>query len=164
MCSSCEKLLAVRTDELLWYLVSLSKNTTLIIRLIYKSPASAESDNSKLLEIFQSISQQYSHTQLLLMGDFNLPDINWVDSHCSNSSTSLSTKFLDVTQDSFLIQCVEEPTRHQPGQQSSVLDLIKTHDPNSITNLIHVPPLGSSDHECLMWQLFAISTIKILLK
>ena len=164
MCTPSEKLKAVRMDESLWYLVSLSKNTTLLIGLIYRSPTSVESNNSKLLEIFQIISQQYSHTQLLLMGDFNFPDINWVDSHCSSSSTLLSAKFLDVIQDSFLIQHVEEPTHHQPDQQSSVLDLKITHDPNSITNVIHLPPLGSSDHECLMWQFFAAPTIKMLFK
>ena len=151
MCTPSEKLKAVGMDESLWYLVSLSKNTTLLIRLIYRSPTSVESNNSKLLEIFQIISQQYGHTQLLLMGDFNFPDINWVD---SSSFTSLSAKFLDVIQDSFLTQHVEEPTRHQPDQQSSVLDLIITHDPNSITNVFHLPPLGSSDHKCLKWQFF----------
>ena len=142
MCTPSEKLKAVRMDESLWYLVSLSKNTTLLIGLIYRSPTSVESNNSKLLEIFQIISQQYSHTQLLLMGDFNFPDINWVDSHCSSSSTSLSAKFLDVIQDSFLTQHVEEPTRHQPDQQSSVLDLIITRDSNSITNIM----LSTSPH------------------
>ena len=142
--------MAVKLDESLQYLVSLSKNTTLLFGLIYISLGSAESNNSKLLELFQIISQQYSHTPLLLMGDFNFPDINWVDSHCSNSSTSLSTKFLDVIR-LFLIQHVEEPTLHQPVPQYLVFDLIITRDPNSITNLIHLHLLGSSDHKCLMW-------------
>ena len=95
--------------------------------------------------------------QLLLMGDFNFPDINWIDTYCSSSSTSLSAKFLEVIQDSFLIQHVQEPTRHQPDQQPSVLDLIITQDPDSIMNLTHLPPLGCSDHECLLWQLFCNS-------
>ena len=88
------------------------------------------------------------------MGNFNFPDINWANSHCSNSPTSLSAKFLDAIQYSFLIQHVKEPTRHQPGQPSSVLDLVTTRDLNNIINFTHLPPLGFSDHECLTWQLF----------
>ena len=94
------------------------------------------------------------------MGDFNFPDINWVDNYCSSSSTSLSAKFLEVIQDSFLIQHVQEATRHQPNQQPSVLDLIITRDPDSIMNLTHLPPLGCSDHDCLVWQLFCNSKHK----
>ena len=132
----------------MWYLVSLSNKQALLLGLVYRSPSSVETNNSKLLEALQIIFQQYGHTQLLLIGDFNFPDINWVDTHCFSSPTSLSAKFLEVMQDSFLTQ---EPTRHQLDQRSSVLDLIITRDPGSIMNLTHLPPLGSSDHECLFW-------------
>ena len=28
-----------------------------------------------------------------------------------------------------------------------------TNDPDDVTNLVHLPPLGYSDHDCLMWDL-----------
>ena len=160
MCSPCVKLNAVKFEESLWYLVSLSNKQTLLLGLVYRSPSSVETNNSKLLEALQIISQQYGNTQLLLMGDFNFPDINWVDTHCFSSPISLSAKFLETMQDSFLTQYVQEPTRHQLDQQPSVLDLIITRDPDSIMNLTHLPPLGSSDHECLLWQHFCNSNHK----
>ena len=160
MCSPCVKFNAVKFEESLWYLISLSNKQTLLYGLVYRSPSSVETNNSKLLEALQIISQQYGHAQLLLMGDFNFPDINWVDTHCFSSPTSLSAKFLEVMQDSFLTQHVKEPTCHQLDQRPSVLDLIITLDPDSIMNLTHLPPLGSSDHECLLWQYFCNSNHK----
>ena len=45
-----------------------------------------------------------------------------------------------------------DPTRQVPTQRSSILDLVFTDDPNSIDYIEHYPPLGSSDHECLVFD------------
>ena len=71
--------------------------------------------------------------------------------------SSLSIIFEIILNYFFLTQHVQEPTRHQLNQRPSVLDLIITRDPDSIMNLTHLPPLGSSDHECLLWQHFCNS-------
>ena len=86
------------------------------------------------------------------MGDFNFPDILWQDCATTSSSNSISSQLLNAVQDSFLTQHVLLPTRHQANQQSSLLDLVITNDPNFIDNIRHIPPLGSSDHECLVWN------------
>ena len=72
--------------------------------------------------------------------------------HLTGSSSSLTSKFFDITQDLFLTQHISQSTRHKPGQRSSVLDFIFTLDPENVNNLIHLPPLGSSDHQCLTWS------------
>ena len=36
-----------------------------------------------------------------------------------------------------------------------------TDDPDSINNVVHLPPIGSSDHECLMFKLCCYTTLKI---
>ena len=131
MCSPYVKLNAVKFEESLLYLVSLSNKQALLLGLVYRSPSSV--NNSKLLEALQIISQQYGHTQLLLMGDFNFPDINWV----------LQQSYIiicQIPQDSFLTKHVQEPTRNQLDQRPSVLDLIITRDPDSVMNLTHLPP------------------------
>ena len=70
-------------------------------------------------------------------------------------------RFLDTVQDAFLTQHVNTPTRHRMGQSSSILDLIFTIDPVIVCNIVHLSPLGHSDHKvfvsvvfCLFWQLF----------
>ena len=42
-------------------------------------------------------------------------------------------------------------------QTPSVLDLIITADSNMITDLLHLPPLGYSDHEVLIWSYICYS-------
>ena len=63
------------------------------------------------------------------------------------------TKFFNLTQDMLLTQHVQFPTRHRPNQRSSLLDLIFTDDPDKVQDIMnHLPPVGSSDHECLVWS------------
>jgi len=152
-CSPCQRLETVNFNESLWCLISLPANNTLLVGLVYRSPSSNESNNSKLLDIIHTISLQQRFNQLLLIGDFNLPDIVWTNHYGSSSPTSFSAKFLDSIQDSFLSQHTTQPTRHHPSQRSSILDLIITNDADNVSNLAHLPPLGSSDHDCLVWQL-----------
>ena len=121
--------------------------------VVYRSPSSTELNNSKLLDIIHTISIHQNFDQVLLLGDFNVPDIEWANGSCPGSPTSFSAKFLDTVQDSFLSQHTTQPTRNHPSQRSSILDLILTNDPDDVTNLVHLPPLGSSDHNCLMWDL-----------
>ena len=47
--------------------------------------------------------------------------------------------------------------RHRDGQESSVLDLVFTLDPSMVTDLEHLPPLGHSDHEVLLWSYICYS-------
>ena len=94
----------------------------------------------------------HSHTHLLLMGDFNFPNIDWCNNCVYDSGGSLTSKLFDITQDLFLTQHTSQPTRHRPGQRSSVLDLIFTLDPENVDDLIHLPPVGSSDHQYLIWS------------
>ena len=83
------------------------------------------------------------------MGNFNFPNIDWCNNCVYDSGGSLTSKLFDITQDLFLTQHTSQPTRHRPGQRSSVLDLIFTLDPENVDDLIHLPPVGSSDHQYL---------------
>ena len=114
-----------------------STNTELLIIEAYL-------DSSKLLICCAYIppSQMDSHidslayalhlcpaeVDVILLGDFNLPDINW--STCSAPST-LSTMFCDLATSQNLIQLVTEPT-HTHG---NCLDLVLTNNPDKILHL-----------------------------
>ena len=92
-------------------------------------------------------------SDLLIMGDFNAPNVDWNDYTCSDGISSFCYKLINATLDSYLTQHVLYPTRHIPGQRSSILDLVFTSNPNSIESMQHLSPLGSSDHECLLFKL-----------
>ena len=86
------------------------------------------------------------------MGNFNFPSIDWAECVCSGGENSSAFLFLDAIQDSFLTQHVTECTRHRHGQQSSLLDLVLSSDPNFIDKVTNLSALGSSDHDCLLWK------------
>ena len=57
-----------------------------------------------------------------------------------------------------------KPTRHRDGQESSVLDLVFTLDPNMVTDLEHLPPLGHSDHHRGMKFYYGLTSAIVILK
>ena len=81
------------------------------------------------------------------MGDFNFPSIDWPQLECTTGDNSAASLFLDAVQDSFLTQHVTNCTRHRQGQQSSLLDLVLSSDPNFIDEVTNLSTLGSSDHK-----------------
>ena len=104
---------------------------------------------------------------VLLLGDYNLPNINWATLTSLEGDQSLSTNFLNACEDGFLTQHVSKPTRHRHGQNSSLLDLVFTTDPDMIEdgNINHLPPLAVVTTKYYCGMLFAISmTIAKILK
>jgi len=75
--------------------------------------------------------------------------MNWAEGYCAGSDSSAAFSFFDSVQDSYLAQHVTSSTRHRQSQQPSLLDLIFTLDPDEV---VHLSPLSSSDHDCLLWK------------
>ena len=147
----CKVLNEVGFENSLWYLISLTLTDKLLVGVVYRSPSSPDGNNQKLLTIISELHESVNFSHLLIMGDFNLPSINWVEYVCYSGENSLTYSFLDATQASYLVQHVTNCTRHRQGQQSSLLDLVFTTEPNAIEEVTHLSPLGSSDHDCLLW-------------
>ena len=68
-----------------------------------------------------------SNTDLVILGDFNYPAIDWntmdVPSNLVNESL-----FLEKVKDLLLEQIVTVPTRHRVNQNSNILDLVITNN------------------------------------
>lgn len=79
----------------------------------YKSQAA---DVDELKELYMDISNA-SIQQVLIMRDFNFPDINWV----TNEGDTDGAKFRDLIMDIYLLQQVKSPT-----SKNSILDLVLT--------------------------------------
>ena len=74
--------------------------------------------------------------ELLLVGDFNYPNVNWEKLYFSHIPEHCASKFCTVTQNSFLHQHVSSTTHSRTNQRSTLIDLIFTSDDQSITSLI----------------------------
>ncbi|GAB0182786.1 hypothetical protein GRJ2_000743900 [Grus japonensis] len=81
---------------------------------------------------------------LVLMGDFNHPDICWRDNAAERKQ---SRKFLECVNDNFLFQVIEKPTR-----RGAVLDLILTNKEGLVGDVKLKGSLGCSDHEMVEFR------------
>ena len=87
------------------------------------------------------IDRRGTNLPLLLLGDFNLPNITWGD--VPKCYDALSAVFCHVVDDCFLQQMVFEPTRGE-----NILDLILTITPEFLMNVV-CEGLGNSDHSSI---------------
>ena len=148
----CESLTKLDIKDSVWCIVTLRDKTKMLIGVVYRSPSSNSENDAKLITTISNIEDYHDCADLLLMGDFNTPNVDWKDFTCSDSRSSFARNFINATLDSYLTQHIYKPTRHVPGQKSSILDLVFTPNPNSVVKIQHCSPLGFSDHECLLFE------------
>ena len=106
-----------------------------MVGVCYRPPDQEEAvDEAFLLQL-----QEVSHLQaLVLMGDFNHPDICW-DSGMAGGRQS--GRFLESVEDSFLVRVIDGPTRGE-----ALPDLVLTNEEESIREVKIGGSLGCSDH------------------
>jgi len=94
------------TDQI-WYKINIASGNELSIGVCYCSPTAAicgNDNNSVLCHLLKEVQGR----TLLMMGDFNFPDIDWLT---SSGQTTVSQNFVDAMEDGYLKQHVREPTR-----------------------------------------------------
>ncbi|GAB0199842.1 hypothetical protein GRJ2_002449600 [Grus japonensis] len=102
------------TVESLWVRFKGQANKGDVIVGVYYRPPSQDNAINELF--FNELREASRSTALVLMGDFNLPDVNW-EHHTADTSRSRS--FLKHLDDNFLVQLLKEPTR-----KGALLDLL----------------------------------------
>ena len=122
----------------IWINVVSDNGAETVIGVIYRSPNSCMLNNNRLINSIQELS----HRNLVIIGDFNYPDIDWMNLSASGGSLD----FMNVVMDNFLCQHVDFPTRGD-----NTLDLLLTSDPNMVRNIENIGKLGSSDH-VIIWS------------
>ena len=130
-----------RMKESVWICVKTSNNVERLYGCLYKSPNSEIENNENLLRNISWAKSEYE--EVVLVGDFNMPGIDWVNEDCNSEATR---RFLDCLNDSGLEQFIEEPTRYRHGQTPSVLDLLITSNPDIVNDIKLEDPLGKCDH------------------
>jgi len=127
----------------IWCRVKIRHNDELLIGVCYRSQNTnivGQTNDDFLCDMLAEVRGK----PLLLMGDFNFPDIDWTISHGHSSS---SQNFVDYIEDGFLTQHVTEGTCH-----GAVLDLVITSEPDMIDTVSVINRFGSSDHNILEWE------------
>ena len=122
--TQCNELNCIEAADTMWCLVKLNNSDTLLLGICYRSTSSNSINNHRMFDQIRRCITVKGITHLLIMGDFNFPEINWNEYSVEGGPFSDQQVFFDLSQDLFLAQHVEKPTRHRAGQKSSMLDLI----------------------------------------
>ncbi|GAB0207020.1 hypothetical protein GRJ2_003167600 [Grus japonensis] len=108
----------------------------IIAGVCYRPPDQGDGADEAL---YRQIGAASRSQALVLMGDFNHPDICWRDNTAEHKQ---SRKFLECVNDNFLLQVIEDPTR-----RGAMLDLILTNKEGLVGDVKLKGSLGCSDHE-----------------
>ena len=100
--------------------------------------------NNELICAINELSA--NNRSIILMGDFNLPNFDWISP--SPNYASFAFAFLECFSKNGLTQVVNSSTRNM-----ATLDLVFTNVPNLISCPIILPPLGASDHDIVSFDL-----------
>lgn len=115
-------------SEFIFVDVLFSHNRKVTLGVFYRPP----NNEIKPIEDLQAVLQELSRNKLILLGDFNLPEIDWSNNRVLRQS-DVYILLMDVVQDNFLTQLTNEPTR-----DSNILDLVLTTSPDLVNNLLVV--------------------------
>ena len=130
--------------ELLWCSLQFTNAKPLFISSFYRPPSNRKQGLEQLQHSLSNLMSKHrrSHPNIIIGGDFNLPDINWESCSTSSSSNAGYHQFLlDLLLEHSLVQVVKDITRPVSG---NVLDLVITSNPGLISNVCVHP--GISDH------------------
>ena len=131
--------------ECIWCTLKANNNTELLIGCVYRSPNST-GENNTALEKMLKLATRDQKTNVVVLGDFNYPDIDWINESCRCSTNHPASKFLECTRDCFLTQHVLEPTHFRGEQSANTLDLVLSSDENLISDVKVKAPVGKSHH------------------
>jgi endonuclease/exonuclease/phosphatase family metal-dependent hydrolase len=147
-----QRLMDTEFKESLWCNVML-EDSKLLVGLCYRCPSSEVENNDKLLKLLELVMSRARGTHVMIMGDFNYADIDYVNDTVKGNEDSCAARFLHKTQELCLFQSVQQSTRIRQGQQPSTLDYIFTDEENVVEQLVYNAPLGNSGHVTLEWNI-----------
>ena len=151
----CEEMELSDFSDSVWCIIQIDTETKILVGTVYRSPSSDMSNNEKLLKLFEEAHRvaRKSRSHSLIMGDFNLPEIDYKTCTVSAGEDSFAWRFYNLAHDIYLTQKVTEPTRFMTGQQPSKLDYIFVDDDNLVDEIEYLPPIGASDHLGLLCKI-----------
>ena len=117
----------------------------ILVGSVYRSTDSTKENDALLLKKIEQANEIAGDNRLLILGDFNVPKIDWKEKDLKRGARKIERDMLDVVNDCFLYQHVKVDTRFR-NENSSNLDLAFTKEDRDVRNIEIKPPLGSSDH------------------
>ena len=110
----------------------------------YRPPRCSDVENARLLNFILDFGFS---KELIIVGDFNLPTIDWRSDYFEGYIRPIDRQFLDVFMLLGLTQWIKEPTFVVSG---NILDLILTSAEDRVSDVAVLPPLPHCGHSPVM--------------
>ncbi len=144
--------------ESVWVNIINKDLSTTKVGCIYRSPNANEECNAALCQSMSALNQEDS--DLIIVGDFNHPEVDWASSTCHKDEDHPASIFLEAVRDGLLTQHVKEPTRWREKQTPNTLDLILTNKEGLVSDIKVNAPLGKSDHGIITFKIHCTKVIQ----
>ena len=123
----------------------------LLLVAVYRSLRALYEDTKMLCNHLDRIALR--HERIVVMGDFNLPEMKWSVSNCGDTDSSVEYLMRQFIIEHNLIQIAYEPTR-----SDNLLDLIFVSSCFPSYEIETISPIGSSDHAAQILKIPALCT------
>ena len=138
--------------EVLWIELIVSHGDSVVLFGVFYRPPS--SDISVLQQLCHSLHALTSaNSNIILCGDFNVPNINWTNLSPTFSSPA-AVLLCDLVVDNFLSQLVYTPTHGK-----NILDLVLTNCQHILSQIEVVDNLPGTDHDAVHF-IISVDTVK----
>ena len=137
-----------------------SNDKILNVICVYRSPNLTKVENNLMLDQLDKVPFTSAHFEnILMVGDFNLPNVDWVNGIVLSPIDSIDQKmimqneYLDLFTTKGLHWYIEQaPTRVKlvgGNIQTSLLDQVFSNNECIVGDVNLIAPLGKSDHACI---------------
>jgi hypothetical protein len=120
---------------------------------IYRPPSSTALQDDILVDCIIACCQGM---EAVLLGDFNLPTLNWAVDIFSNYISPSDKKILNCFDSLGLVQWVTEPTI----TSGNILDLVLTTDPDRVGSVEVLPPLPCCGHSPVLFDYVFVGDVR----
>ena len=139
-----------RDFQILWIKLHID-NSCCVVGMVYRSPHCSSDDRffSMLNDVVESSLSSTPNAEIVLMGDFNVHNSDWLpSSRITDSAGSELERFCVLNN---FEQLVKGPTRipDRAGDFASTLDLFLSTNADSYLDSVISAPIGSSDHNLI---------------
>ena len=114
--------------------------------VLYRSPNSTKENNHQLKNLMTNLNETQSNDSTLLVGDTNLPQIDWEAMSTLKDENSTDFTFIEAIKDALIPQLIKELIRLTDRVKASLLDVLMSDIVLKDLNITLEAPIGKKDH------------------
>ena len=117
----CQDMIDLEIEDSMWVSVKLNDKDIMLAGIVYRTQMSSDENNIKIIDAVKHLQEMRGYIHILLIGDYNFPEIKWEENTVSGSEQSTAAKCFDATQ---MLTCINTSS-NRPGRDraSSLLYL-----------------------------------------